>query len=228
MNSYRGTIADRFVVYDLLYRDRPFRACVVSRDSASESESPSKPVKTSLQARVRPQDQHWVSTLKLMNLLFFDRHEIGTDLPFPQPLLFAHVRAIKCTSKEKWSPPSEMFRKCVAHLQAELCALEPTIVIAQGYSRRCDEGCTTCSVVRAMESVCGDPGRDVYADLISLPPEERRLIARFWRTPWGSCVLLGTYPPSARGHYNRKGTGARDAELIPAVRSLKQRGFVIE
>jgi hypothetical protein len=227
----RGTIGDYLAAYDLLYQGHPLRVCVVSLDSGSnvtKFEDHWEEANHLLTCRFDRTWQHWRYTIKLMNLVFFGEHDIDIDSAFLPRKLFTHIRAIKCNAGRKWNQPGKMFLNCIRHLEAELKALEPTLIIAQGYSLNMnpEHPAVTWSVLKAMGRVTGNQGSDAYAQVMS-KPQQRRMVVRKWEAPWGQTIMIGSYHPGAMGWYTSAEYGALRNELIPAVQRLRESAFIV-
>lgn len=228
----RGTVADYLAAYDLLLEGKPLRVCVVSLDSGSpvtRFEEHWKEAEGLLYNPIPGNWQHWLATLKLMNLVFFGEHDIDVNSTLLPRKLFTHVRVIKCNAGRKWAQPNEMFHNCLRHLEAELKVLEPTLIVAQGYAKNMSDWnpCVTWSVLKAMRNISGENGTDVFASLLS-NSWNQRMIARRWVTPWGATIMLATYHPGAGRWYSDYQEGSLRNDLIPPIQELRKRKFTLD
>lgn len=239
----RGMVADYLAAYDMMYRGKPFRLCVVSRDSGGATTSFSDRTESATQYLIysdldnEKDNTHWIRTLKLVNFILFGEYEIDVNEKPLHRRMFAHVRAVKCSAmkmglepkRARWYPPREMYGNCFPHLAMELAVLEPTLIVAQGFSKYMsdDNPCTTWSVLTAMKALLDDAGENIYCELMSKPQPSKEMVAHKWLAPWGTCILLGTYHPCSGPTYSvrRSQTGVLYDELIPAITALREREF---
>lgn len=221
--DHRGTIANYFSAgYDRLRtRDGTHvRICVVSIDSGGWTFDFRTQTKLDKLNQLDWENPHWQATRDVLYHLLFQKWPSEMRQTALCPKLFTHVRALKCNggneprprldhvldsfaagyhdSGKRWSvvwrPNASMYSLCNRHLMAELDALEPTVVIAQGFSTHSE--CTTSSVIKAMDCLCQEPGADVGAQVYACSRTPVDVAARYWSAPWGPCALIGTYHPS--------------------------------
>jgi hypothetical protein len=252
-SDHRGTVANYFSEgYDRLRSESgtPVRVCLVSLDSGGWTFGFGTQTKLDKVYGLDFDNQHWRETRKLMHYLFFGKWSYDLAPTLLPVKLFVHIRALKCnggsqlrpplekvlrrilpsaaTGATRWKPNALMYDRCCGHLAAELGVLEPTIIIAQGFTKCFETShCTTHSVIQAMNSLTGAAGSDISHRILGNGRIPDSIALLRWDTPWGSCILIGSYHPSAQGLYTQHGVGALDAALKPAIEWIRKQKFAI-